>query len=386
MTALASSDVTVTINPSDRNILGRIKMNSGEIAFGDGVLTYPFGGIEMPTIGNFGMNKEITNLQILDSVDGYIYKYDQANRKIKMFAPAPPIISEETHTAVANTITLNYPAAWIISVCTTGQNEALSAVGDTLADHQCKLTAVIADGVRTQITTYGATDTIIVTYVTQAWAELYALLVQEEAVTLATGDVNLANKMAAFGYCYDATTGLLLPVDVADTTASGEVGIKFNSATAQLNLHSDEDAHTAVVTYLKMPATGTWLYDHWVTDEDPAKAGADPYTQAFDYPLLVWGITGCLTVNSGATQKIVDQGITAAAGEVNTRWGHYDLLATVGVAPGAGHVWGAKSDVTVTAGNYVKGLPWEIPGLVPLEIMDGTIINATTLRAMTWGK
>ena len=284
MTALAASNVTVTINHNDRNVLGRIKMNAGVAAFGDGALTYPAGGIPVPAIGHFGMNKEITNLEILDSDDGYIYKYDQANKKLQIYTQVPAIVHEEKHTAVAKAVTLDYPAAWIINVCTTGQNEALSGRGDTLADNECKLTAAIADGVRTGITTFGATDTILVTYATQAWAELYALLVQEEAVALTTGNVNLANKMAGFGYCYDTTTGLLLPIDINDSgVATGEVGIKFDSATGQLKLHSDQNGHAAKVTYLKMPTAGTWLHDRWVLDEDPTKAGGDPYTQAFDY-------------------------------------------------------------------------------------------------------
>jgi hypothetical protein len=36
--------------------------------------------------------------------------------------------------------------------------------------------------------------------------------------------------------------------------------------------------------------------------------------------------------------------------------------------------------------SYLYGEINEIPGLVPLEILDGTIISATTLRAMAWGR
>lgn len=384
MTALAATDLTVSVNHRDKNILGRVKMNSGTLAFGDGSLTYPYGGIPLPSNAYFGMPKELTNLQIIDA-DGYSYRYDYTNRKLKMYAPAPPIVYEEKHTAVGKAVTLDYPAAWIINVCTTGQNEALTGRDDTLADNECKLTSAIADGERTGITTYGATDTIMVTYATQAWAELYALLVQEEAVTLATGANNLANKMAAFGYCYDATTGLLLPVDIADTTATGEVGIKFNAATGQLDIAAAQDGHAAKVTYLKMPDSGTWLYNHWITDEDPTKAGGDPYTQSFDKQLLLWGITGCLTVDGGATQKIVDEAIAPAAGEANTHWGRTASLAA-GAAMSAEQVWVAKSNVTVTAGNYIWGQPWEIPGLVPLEVKDGAVIQSTTLRMMAWGR
>jgi len=36
--------------------------------------------------------------------------------------------------------------------------------------------------------------------------------------------------------------------------------------------------------------------------------------------------------------------------------------------------------------SYLYGEINEIPGLVPLEIMDGTIISATILRSMAWGR
>lgn len=386
MTALAATDVTITVNHNDRNVLGRIKMNAGVAAFGNGALTYPVGGIPVPAIGHFGMNKEITNLEILDSDDGYIYRYDQANKKLQIYTQAPAIVHEEKHTAVAKAVTLDYPAAWIINVCTTGQNEALSGRDDTLSDHECKLTAAIADGVRTGITTFGASDIVLVTYATQAWAELYALLVQEEAVALTTGNVDLANKMAAFGYCYDTTTGLLLPIDINDSgVASGEVGIKFDSATGQLKLHSDQNGHAAKVTYLKLPTAGTWLHDRWVLDEDPTVS--DTYLHKYNNPLLMWGITGCHTVHDGVTQRIVDEAIDPAAGEINTHWAYRGTApAGAGSVFAAEQIWDSHSDVTTTAGNYITGHPWEVPGLVPLEVKDGTILQATILRIMAWGR
>lgn len=363
--------MALTVSEIKNSMFGNKLAIMADVAFDS---SYPFGG-EALAANLFGLST--IERMVIDTTKGYTLEYDITNSKLKAFASAPPIVHEEAHTAVANSVTLDYPAAWIINVCTTGQNEALTGRGDTLADHECKLTSAIADGVRTQITTYGATDSILVTYATQAWAELYALLVQEEAITLATGNVNLANKMAAFGYCYDATTGLLLPVDVADTTATGEVGIKFNSATAQLNLHSDEDGHTAVVTYLKMPSSGTWLYNHWVTDENPA--ASDTYLHSYDYPLLMWGITGCHTVDGGVTQKIVDEAIDPAAGEINTHWAYRGTAsASGGSVFAAEQIWDSHSNVAVTAANYIKGHFWEIPGVVPLEVKNATDLSGLT--------
>lgn len=318
---------------------------------------------------------------IVEPKDGFAFQYDYTNKKIKAFAPAPAIIYEEKHTAVGYTVTLDYPAAWIMNVCQAGQNMAWGksqAYGDLAANTFCVI-GTIADGVRTQLYTDGETDTIYVTYVTQAWHDLYMCLVQEEAVTLATGANNLANKMMAFGFCEAATTGILLPVDIADATAAGEVGIKMGYATGALDIEATQDGEAAVVTYLAEPTSG-FLTDRFVEDEDPAKAGSDPFTQAFDFPLLLWCITGALTVTGGVTQVIIDTATTAAAGEASINWGKGpgDLLAAAGVAPTQGFVFGCKSDVTVTAGAYIKGYPWEIPGVKWLEVRNGVDLSGVT--------
>jgi len=117
MTALVATDVTVSLNTRDRHNLGSLRMSRGSIAFGDGALTYPYGGVPMPVIGKFGMNREVSEMNITDaSGAGYEFRYDQSNRKLKLFAQAPPVVYEEKHQAAAYTITLDYPAAFIINV------------------------------------------------------------------------------------------------------------------------------------------------------------------------------------------------------------------------------------------------------------------------------
>jgi len=367
--------MALTISNIDYTVWGNKRAAIFDVAFDS---SYAFGG-EALTPETVGLS---TAEQVLvNGKSGYNFEYDLTNEKIKVFTGAPPIVYEEKHTAVANLITLDYPAAWIMNVCQAGQNMkwGKSQAAASLAANTFCVVGTIADGVRTQIYTDGATDVVYVTYCTQAWAELYAQLVQEEAVTLATGANTLANKMMAFGFCEAATSFILLPVDIADTTATGEVGIKMGYATGALDINAAQNTEAAVVTYLAEPTSG-FLTDRFIEDEDPAKAGADPFTQAFDFPLLVWCITGALTVNGGATQVIIDTATTAAAGEASINWGKGpgDLLATAGVAPTQGFVFGAKSDVTVTAGAYIKGYPWEIPGLVQLEAKSGTNLAGLT--------
>ena len=337
--------------------------------------SYPAGGesLSLSARGFEGLTRAI-----IEPKKGYTFEYDKTNNKVKAFCSAPPLVYEEKHTAVANTITLDYPAAWIICVCQAGQNMAWgkSRAAAALAANTFCVVGTIADGVRTQIYTDGATDTVYVTYATQAWTELYAQLVQEEAVTLATGANNLANKVLAFGFCEASTTKILLPVDIADTTATGEVGVKMGYATGALDINAAQNAETAVVTYLAEPTSG-WLTDRFVEDEDPTKAGGDPYTQTFDLPLLMWCFGAYAAVDSGTTQVFIEQDATAAAGEINTNWG-YTGPAGTGAAPATGFVLGAKSNVTVTAGAYLFGYPWEIPNIAPLEVKNGSNLSGLT--------
>jgi hypothetical protein len=89
MAAIESTDVTVTISDRDKDI-GHGPLNKNitiaDVAFGDDALTYPTGGIPLPTIGNFGYQRQIDFGAIEgDPDDGFVYKYDRSNHKIKIF-------------------------------------------------------------------------------------------------------------------------------------------------------------------------------------------------------------------------------------------------------------------------------------------------------------
>lgn len=89
MTAFASTDITVTLNAPERDIGGGgvfKNISIATIAFGNGALTYATGGVPMPAIGRFGMKRAV-DLMLIEqpSANGFIYKYDAANNKIKIF-------------------------------------------------------------------------------------------------------------------------------------------------------------------------------------------------------------------------------------------------------------------------------------------------------------
>lgn len=80
MSNLAATDITVTM-VQQRRVNGR-KMNLVKLAFGDGALTYPAGGVPI-TKGKLGCPNVIESLQVFDKgTSGYAWSYDRTNEKL----------------------------------------------------------------------------------------------------------------------------------------------------------------------------------------------------------------------------------------------------------------------------------------------------------------
>lgn len=80
MANLAASDITVTINTRRRNN-GRNFFNV-TLAFGDGVKTYPAGGVPI-TIGNVGCPNIVESCDVYDAGNtGLNWSYDTTNKKL----------------------------------------------------------------------------------------------------------------------------------------------------------------------------------------------------------------------------------------------------------------------------------------------------------------
>jgi len=89
MTALASSDVTVTEYTHLNNLVptGNRRVNVVDIAFGDSTLTYPSGGVPLPDHDKFGVFEEIDALILeMPPADCYDYRYDRTNHKIRIYS------------------------------------------------------------------------------------------------------------------------------------------------------------------------------------------------------------------------------------------------------------------------------------------------------------
>lgn len=89
MAAIAASDVVYTLQNQEITGGGYSKKVM-KIVFGDGALTYPSGGVPL-TKGKMGVPNAVRSLKLIDPDDsnGYVYKYDFANNKIRIYyAPA----------------------------------------------------------------------------------------------------------------------------------------------------------------------------------------------------------------------------------------------------------------------------------------------------------
>jgi len=86
MAAITAADITVTLNLEDVDRSPDVGIRTFPmIVFGDGALTYPALGIPMPAIGKFGFHFAIKRAYIEQPANGYIYSFDRANHKLRIF-------------------------------------------------------------------------------------------------------------------------------------------------------------------------------------------------------------------------------------------------------------------------------------------------------------
>lgn len=104
MADLTANDVTVTLNPQDVDFLQFNKALFPTISFGDGAKTYGSGnGIPLPDLAHFGLHKEIKRARISQPGNGFIYSFDRANHKLRIFYA--------DYDAVADGALIEVPAA-----------------------------------------------------------------------------------------------------------------------------------------------------------------------------------------------------------------------------------------------------------------------------------
>jgi hypothetical protein len=274
MSDLAASDVTVTVN--EVITAGRKHRNDVKIVFGDGALTYPSGGVPMPTFGSFGMIRNIEKLALYDSNDasGIIWKYDKDNHKLRGYevggvagqtftgtAKKPLLVTEEVVAVSSHTGTLTHVPFYVVAIEVTAGSVTgafnIIPTGETAATKECAVT--LTDGVLT----FFATDAVTSCRVTYIPLQLTGPFVEanrviDESVTAAAAKATLANQACAIQYVYDDTDSALVtfePVGEAPSaTHTCVVDIDAGSSDTNIDSHADDEANSLKVTYIKYSA------------------------------------------------------------------------------------------------------------------------------------
>lgn len=143
MADIASGDVTYTllnsrkINGSPSRTLNRVRL-----AFGNGALTYPAGGIPL-SIGKLGCPVDVESLIVVDKgTSGYEFMYDQSAVKLVMFqAPAQThdhdlfVLGGQTHDATLGLNSSSLGKNTATNITLNGANSATTGgvLSETLA-------------------------------------------------------------------------------------------------------------------------------------------------------------------------------------------------------------------------------------------------------------
>ncbi len=112
MGALVAADITYTVTKTKKLEDGR-RMNDVTLAFGDGVKTYPTGGVPL-TLGKMGVPYDLNSMILVD--DGksiYGWSIDRTNKKLVMkqlAAHAHDILLKDASTADGATTRVNAAA------------------------------------------------------------------------------------------------------------------------------------------------------------------------------------------------------------------------------------------------------------------------------------
>jgi hypothetical protein len=397
--------------------LGKRKMYEAALTFGDGALEYPFGGIPLPAIGRFGMYTPPEMVISQPDTSGIIWKYDKTNHKLKAYHRAPVVVFEEVVALSANlTGTTRYPMAWPLYA--SNGNIALGLlpaglvpVANTIAINMNSATP----GVRATITARAADifTTITISYITQAWAEVFENLVEAETMTAGATTINGITFTAGtpdvisfltpgpflcglmVGLNLNGTISAPKPLGKAETAVAGEYALDWTNTsplatTMKPVTTANWDAATAsiIFNYLKKPASG-FLFDRFVEEEAITASGQVATHAAGGNVLqpLLWATPGFMpsvTVSTtSATWPIGGTGMTLGA---TAQWQPTNFHPKNRLVTPA--TWTSGSGVLITLAvkpSYIWGVPEDIDSIVPLEMPDGARLKSRSIRAMVWG-
>ena len=337
---------------------------------------------------------------IVHSNGNYQFEYDKTNTKLKVFSVAPPIVYDEKITQAGSGASLMYPMAWPLFVCDeVGNPQRWILAGNTTpGGHEYCLVEPIRDGARTGVSPRG-TGNYYVSYITQAWRDVYALLEQNQVVVLQNSGASCfltsGQTIYGIGAIKSSGTTVFAPIDYKDTAGTTEMAVAFmNSGTTASYLRPAEGygGKQVYITYLKRPTSGSWLDRHTVTGTTAYQSGVS--IMYFDQKVLAWlqggafisygDNTNYLTgvsavVNKTGIVKMVPQYVNTTPGTNGTNVIRDMMYGYNFADPSAG--------VTPTHHTYIRGLPSEIPNLQLLEVPNGTdLSNLTGVKVIMIGR
>lgn len=381
------------------DVWGRKRAAIFDMAFDS---SYAFGG-EALTPGMVGLSK--AEQVIVSGKAGYGFGYDITNEKLKLFAPAPLVVFEETVTLTANTTGITkYPMAWPLYASNGNQALTMMPVGMTPVTTTIGIDMHSATpGTKATITALpGDTyTTVTISYITQAWAEVFDNLVEGE--TVVAGATNSAGTTFTAGTpdviaIPHLTCGIMLGLDLAGTmscpkpiikgatAATEEYALDFSvTTTTTISPLQTEvwDAATSTVylNYIKLPSSG-FLHDNFV-EEDAQTASSQIYTAAASVNViqpLLWSTPGFMpsvTVSTtSATWPIGGTGMTlgTTAQWQPTNYYMKNRLVTAFTAT-------SGTGVLVTLAvkpSFINGVPEQVQQPKWLEAPSGTDLSGLT--------
>jgi hypothetical protein len=382
--------------------------------------SYPTGG-ESLSPRDCGLS-EIDHIQF-EPAHGLSFEYDHTNNKVKVYRGVRPIIWEEIVTLTLGTTydtgTLKYPYAFIISVMSN------SGVGLRVVNGACNpVTTTVAvtnpvKGVCPTLTTLHTDSytSLVVTYITQAWQDVFENVVHAKLVTAGATTMSRVSGHADLAYTVATPDRIALgevacaiqnvtcvtaagvvsaydPCYKGVTSATGEFALDFThgsySNLTVLSVVTTDDLQlgTIYVDYIRLPSSG-FLYDRWLEEDDCTPSG--------DVITISTGVAQCQNLLLFGTCQQLPSATLKTARLISTIGGgggvSTDLLLVQPTlwptvqATANTFTFGSGHDDAVHAKlTYVWGWEWEIPGLVPLEVRDGTnLASLTDVRAMVIG-
>lgn len=226
--------------------------------------SYASGG-ESLSPQQLGLGQFVGPLEFQSSEDGYTFEWDASNSKIKVLATSsiPQLIVNESVTMAANTGTLAYPPAYIISIEESGGGGIVyNIVGQgKVAVDNVSVAVNFLTGVIVNISA-DAPNPLLVTYFPQRAGTFFSLenLVIDESIVPSASKVNLTFRAAAIQYIAGDTTPIAFTYEtIGDGPGAGTVVVDFDdSSETSIDFNSTDVSSEATcsVTYLKHSGLG----------------------------------------------------------------------------------------------------------------------------------